>query len=311
MGRGERRAGTWSARSCRCEYLGPAFRHPYRRVSTTSRCITPTRSRRARLTSATARPWVRWWLHGEFINLARGQDLQVDRRRRAGRGPDRSRLPSARLPVPAASGALPRARPSSAGTRWTAARTGLRRLLDRFAAARAGRRGRRSPIVLSDRRAAHLDAFDARRSATISARRGRWRPSRGGGAGTTALTDADLSALARQFDAVLGIGLAELSPADLDLAPERGAGSVAEEVEAAARRASRARASRDFARSDQLRGELAALGVAVEDHPGGTSSWRWAAQPKSASDGPGIRLRSPGRYGNSVTIPFIRVGSKA
>ncbi|HYS33278.1 MAG TPA: hypothetical protein VEM58_13565, partial [Streptosporangiaceae bacterium] len=36
-----------------------------------------------------------------------------------------------------------------------------------------------------------------------------------------------------------------------------------------------ARAARDFARSDAIRGELAGAGVTVEDRPGGASTWRW------------------------------------
>jgi len=40
---------------------------------------------------------------------------------------------------------------------------------------------------------------------------------------------------------------------------------------------SKARARKDFGTSDRLRQRLADLGVAVDDQPGGTSSWRWTS----------------------------------
>ena len=88
------------------------------------------------------------------------------------------------------------------------------------------------------------------------------------------LTDGELTALAREFDAVLAIGLADLSPADLDLKRSDVAISE-EEVETLLAERNAARAARDFARSDQIRDQLASVGVTVEDQPGGVSTWRW------------------------------------
>lgn len=88
------------------------------------------------------------------------------------------------------------------------------------------------------------------------------------------LTDADLTALANRFDAVLAIGLADLSPADLDL-KRRNAAMTDEEVAGLVAERDAARAARDFATSDQIRDQLAGAGVAVEDQPGGKSTWRW------------------------------------
>ena len=89
------------------------------------------------------------------------------------------------------------------------------------------------------------------------------------------LDDGDLGALAAEFDAVLAIGLTDLSAADLDLKPvDRDVGDA--DIEALMSERNSARASRDFARSDDLRDHLIELGVIVEDHADGTSSWRWA-----------------------------------
>jgi cysteinyl-tRNA synthetase len=78
--------------------------------------------------------------------------------------------------------------------------------------------------------------------------------------------------LAEQMDAVLGLGLATLSRADLRLRPKSSEITEAEiEATLAARR--EARAVKDFARSDALRDELAARGVEVMD--GDPLGWDW------------------------------------
>jgi cysteinyl-tRNA synthetase len=74
------------------------------------------------------------------------------------------------------------------------------------------------------------------------------------------LTDAQRRALLLDFDRVLGLDLGAALPAELPL-PE-GAAELLE------RRAA-ARAARDYAASDALRDELAALGVEVRDTPDG------------------------------------------
>jgi len=88
------------------------------------------------------------------------------------------------------------------------------------------------------------------------------------------LSDADLTALAGEFDQVLAIGLTDLTPEDLDLKPSNTA-ITEREVSALVARRNIARAARDFATSDQIRDELAAAGVTVEDHAGGETTWRW------------------------------------
>lgn len=156
-----------------------------------------------------------------------------------------------------------------------AARTGLRRLLERFAAARAGSGAAAGgPARPDDAAARHRDAF-------ASAIRDDLNTPRALAAIAAAsrddhVTDAGLTALALEADQVLAIGLADLAPADLDLRPADAAISDSAVQDLVDER-NRARAARDFARSDEIRDELARAGVTVEDQPGGTSRWHWSA----------------------------------
>ena len=74
------------------------------------------------------------------------------------------------------------------------------------------------------------------------------------------------------FDAVLGLGLLDLTRADLRIAPKDTA--IAEpEIESELARRKEARAAKDFATSDAIRDELAAKGVEVMD--GDPLGWEW------------------------------------
>ena len=215
------------------------------------------------------RPWVGWWLHGEFINLggakiskSTGGSVLVSDQVDRGYHPlvYRYLLLQAHY----------RSQTEFGWPAMDAARTGLRRLVDRFAAARsAWMAPAESPRTAA---AEHLEAFDRAIcedlntpraiAAVIAASR------------DDSLTDADLTALAGEFDAVLGIGLTDLCPADLDLR-RSDTRITAEEVEALVAERNAARAARDFARSDAIRAVLAVVGVTVEDQPGEASMWRW------------------------------------
>jgi cysteinyl-tRNA synthetase len=243
---------------------------------------------------ADGRPWVRWWLHGEFINLS-GAKISKS----AGGGVLVSDLIDRGYHPLVYRYLLMQAHyRSQTEFSWAAmdgAQAGLRRLLDRYASARSASGASASASSasatsgsatsgsatsgpgqadqrLSSAAAGQLEAFDQavsddlntpRALATVIAAS---RDDR--------LSDADLTALARQFDQVLAIGLTDLSPADLDLKP-KDAAITEREVAALVARRNAARAARDFSTSDRLRDELAAAGVTVEDHAGAESTWRW------------------------------------
>jgi cysteinyl-tRNA synthetase len=211
--------------------------------------------------------WVGWWLHGEFINL-KGAKISKS----TGGGvlvgdlADRGYHPLLYRYL-----LLQAHYRSQIEFSWDAldsARTGLRRLLERYASARTA-----PATALGEEAQALLDTFDAAVSDDLNTARAIAvvvAASR-----DDSLDDSQLSALAREFDAVLAIGLTDLSPADLDL--KRGDVDVTDsDIDALLDQRTSARVARDFARSDDLRDHLAKLGVTVEDHADGTSSWRWA-----------------------------------
>ncbi len=215
---------------------------------------------------ADGQPWVRWWLHGEFINL-RGAKISKSA---GGAVLVTDLIDRGYHPLVYRYLLLQAHYRSQTEFSWEAmdgARAGLRRLLDRFAAARAAPGGRIGAAA-----AEHLEAFDLAISDDLNTPRAvaavvaASRDDR--------LTDGELTALAREFDAVLAIGVADLSPADLDLKRTDVAISE-EEVQTLIAERNAARAARDFARSDQIRDQLAGVGVTVADHPGGGSTWRW------------------------------------
>ena len=206
-------------------------------------------------------PWVPWWLHGEFINL---------------KGAKISKSSGDSLRVTELEGHHPlvyrylllqahyRSQVEFTWESMESARTGFRRLIERCAA----RRTTPAPS-LGAAAQAHHDAFDAAISDDLNTAKALAVVSTA--ARDDVITDAELSALAMQFDEVLALGLSDLTPADLDVKT----GSVPdEEVDALVAARDEARAARDWARADELRDQLTEMGVVVEDASGG-STWRW------------------------------------
>jgi cysteinyl-tRNA synthetase len=209
-------------------------------------------------------PWVPWWLHGEFINL---------------KGAKISKSAGDSLRVTELEGYHPlvyrylllqahyRSQVEFTWEAMDAARTGLRRLLERYASVRV------APTELGDAARRHLDEFDAAVSDDLNTARALAAVS--AASRDTAVSDGELSALAVDFESVLAIGLVDLGPADLDL--KRGGADVTDaEVDALVAERDDARAAKDFARSDAIRDQLKDLGVEVMDRPGEPSTWRWA-----------------------------------
>jgi cysteinyl-tRNA synthetase len=85
------------------------------------------------------------------------------------------------------------------------------------------------------------------------------------------LADARLR-IVNSFDQVMGLGLMNLTRADLRIHPKDARIAEAEIEHALARRKA-ARAEKDFATSDAIRDELAANGVEVMD--GDPLGWEW------------------------------------
>jgi cysteinyl-tRNA synthetase len=209
-------------------------------------------------------PWVDWWMHGEFINLkaakmskSSGDTLLVSNLADQGHHPlvYRYLLLQAHY----------RSQLEFSWEAMESARTGLRRLVDRYATART------APAELGDAARAHLDEFDAAISDDLNTARALAAVS--AASRDEQVSDGELSALAVEFDSVLALGLSDLTTADLDVKT----GSVSdEEIDALVAERDAARAARDFARADALRTQLTELGVAIEDRADGQTTWRWS-----------------------------------
>jgi cysteinyl-tRNA synthetase len=208
--------------------------------------------------------WVPWWLHGEFINL---------------KGAKISKSAGDSLRVTELEGHHPlvyrylllqahyRSQIEFTWDAMESARTGFRRLIERYASARV-----EPAASLGAAAQAHLDAFDAAMSDDLNTAKALAVVSTA--ARDDAVTGAELSALAAQFDAVLALGLTDLTPADLE-AQRVDADISEEEIEALLAERNAARSEKDFATSDRIRDELAAKGVTLEDSSTGTT-WRWS-----------------------------------
>jgi cysteinyl-tRNA synthetase len=216
---------------------------------------------------ADGKPWVRWWLHGEFINLS-GAKISKS----TGGGVlvgdliDRGYHPLVYRYL-----LLQSHYRSQAEFTWTAidsAQSGLRRLLDRYSGAREGAVGEPLSVAAAE----HVAAFDRAISDDMNTPKALAVVA--SASRDVRLAGSDLTGIARRFDQVLAIGLTDLAPADLDL-KRSDAALGDEEVAALVAKRDAARAARDFAASDQIRDQLADAGVAVEDHPGAESTWRW------------------------------------
>jgi cysteinyl-tRNA synthetase len=212
-------------------------------------------------------PWVGWWLHGDFINLkgakiskSTGGGILITDLIERGYHPlvYRYLLLQAHY----------RSQVDFSWAAMDSARSGLRRLLDRYASAR-----RQPPADLKESARSHLDRFDQAISDNLNT------PMALATVETAPrddlVSDGELATLAARFDSVLAVGLTDLKPGDLDLKP-KSATITDEEVDHLVAARTAARAANDFAKSDDLREQLASRGVIVEDHPGGQSSWRWS-----------------------------------
>jgi cysteinyl-tRNA synthetase len=211
--------------------------------------------------------WVRWWMHGEFINL-KGAKISKS----TGGGVRVSDLVDRGYhPLVYRYLLLQAHYRSQIEFTWGAmdsARAGLRRVLDRYASARA-----QPTAALGDVASSHVDAFnraiseDLNTSKALGVVAAASRDDR--------MSEGELAALAAKFESLLAIGLGDLKPSDLDIKPTITA-ITADEVEELLAEREAARAAKDFGKSDELRARLTTLGVIVEDRREGASTWRWA-----------------------------------
>jgi cysteinyl-tRNA synthetase len=203
------------------------------------------------------RPWVRYWLHEEFLvfegeklSKSKGAIAALSDLQAQGIEPLAFRL--------FLLGAHYRQQQSFGESGVRSADVAYRRLLRHAVELREAedRRGsERSVQELRDRfRAAISDDLNAPQALAVL-----WEVTR-----TPALGGAEKWELLREFDAVLGLGLAEAKLEE---------GELEEEIAALVREREEARAARRFARADEIRAELERRGFVLEDTKEGTR-WR-------------------------------------
>jgi cysteinyl-tRNA synthetase len=211
-------------------------------------------------------PWVRWWIHGDFINLkgakiskSTGGGVLVEDLMNRGYHPLVYRFLLLQAHY--------RSQIEFSWDAMNGARAGLRRLIERYASARnapetpAQEEARRYQASFSEAVADDLNTALAIAAVTAAAHDVRIPP-------------GELHSLAKQFDSILGIGLSTLTPADLDIKPSDVAASEVE-IQALVEERNSSRANKDFATSDRIRERLAEMGAVVEDRAGAPTTWHW------------------------------------
>ncbi len=227
-------------------------------------------------------PWVRYWLHNEFLQLG-----NMKMAKSAGGAPRLADLTEAGYHPLAYRlfllGGHYRSQLDFTIAAMDAAQATLRRLVARvqplrplpavetLAAAAAG--VREDPVAQR-----FLDTIDAAISADL--RTPKILAALQDGLREPAITPDGQRAVVAAADALLGLGLATLDPADLER--RRAVGDLSGEerhaIEDLVADRTQARKERDWARADQIRAQLDELGVQVTDTPEGPV---WQLQPRA------------------------------
>ena len=217
---------------------------------------------------ADGQPWVRYWLHNEFLQLGGAKMAKSAGGAPAAGRPDRGRVPPGGVPAVPARRPLPQ--PARLHHRRHRRRPGHPAPAGRAdpAAAPAARHRdpRRSRARTTRPPARALDLIDAAISADFNTPKLL-------AAFQDALRDPEITpeglrTVTAAADALLGLGLATLDPADLDerrRAGRRPHPAERHAIEQLVADRTQARKERDWARADQIRAELDARGVQVTD----------------------------------------------
>jgi cysteinyl-tRNA synthetase len=214
------------------------------------------------------RPWVRYWLHNEFVLLeaqkiakSSGHTLRLADLVEAGYHPMAYRL--------FLLGGHYRSQLDFATTAMDAAQATLRRLVTRIAALTplpAAATYHQAASLLTDKTAlGYLDQIDEAISSDLATPR--LLATLQDALKDQALTPQGLAVVVSAADALLGLGLADLDPAEVE--GRRSADELTPEEVAAIERLiaerTQARKEKNWARADEIRVELDALGVQVTD----------------------------------------------
>jgi len=210
----------------------------------------------AQAESALGHEWTKCWMHGEFLTLdgkmskSKGEfltlDVLIDKY-------DHDPIAYRYFLL----GAHYRQQLAFSWEGMDAAASALGRLKRTVLETRKGHTGSEQPI------AECIDEFDAAVVDDLNMPRAlaaMWKAAK-----TSTATPGEIYATLLQMDRVLGLGVAEMTPAQ--------AGGSDDEIDAMVEARTAARAAKDYARGDEIRDQLAEMGVEIMDSPDGTT-WR-------------------------------------
>lgn len=217
--------------------------------------------------AATGKPWVRYWLHAEFLVMdkgkmskSKGDFLTLERLVEAGYHPLDYRY--------FCLGGHYRSQLSFSWEGMDQAKASRKSLTDKILEAKdaAGEGPLPSVGELGEAAKNRLAGFDAALSEDLSAPRALaelWQLAK-----DPAIPPREVLAAAYDMDTVLKLGLAEARRKESGLAPERIA-----EIEAQVSARAMAKKAKDWAAADRIRNKLKEEGVILEDSPSGTT-WK-------------------------------------
>jgi len=216
--------------------------------------------------AATGKPWVKYWIHNEFLNFGKikmakssGDFLTLQSVVDKGYDPLDYRY--------FLLGAHYRSQLQFSWENLDAARTGRASLLDRVLALRA-RAPKPAPAgALGAAASARLEAFRSAMADDLGTPRA--LAELHGLLKDGSVPPADVLGAAFAMDSILGLGLEAAVPAKEEAVDP----ALAARVEGLIAERASAKKAKDFARADALRAELQALGVVIADGPAGTT-WR-------------------------------------
>lgn len=223
--------------------------------------------------AATGKPWVRYWMHAEFLVVDKGKMsksaggfLTLQRLIDEGYDPLDYRF--------FCLGGHYRSQLAFSWEGMAQAKASRRALTDRILALRekAGEGALPALESLGGAARARLDAFDAHLAEDLAVPRALaelWGLVR-----DPAVPPAEALAAALDMDTVLGIGLAAARKQEAEADP-----ALAAEIDALVARRADAKKARDWAAADAIRAQLKDRGVILEDSPSGTT-WKLQEAPK-------------------------------
>jgi len=214
--------------------------------------------------AATGKPWVRYWLHAEFLVLDKGKMSKS----KGGFITLQNLVDSGFDPLDYrffCLGGHYRSQLSFSSEAMEQARASRKSMIDRFLDLKelAAKTPASSPASFQPGVRERLDSFDRLLAEDLAVPRALaelWGVLR-----DSSLDPAQAVAAALDMDSVLGIGLAAAKREEVQIPTER-----RERIQALVDRRSAAKKSKDWAAADALRQELKDLGVTLEDGPGGT-----------------------------------------